>query len=317
MMNTYQTQREQIKDGRLAVVTDIQRFTVHDGPGIRTMVFFKGCPLRCRWCQNPETWRQAPELMYFKDNCIGCGNCIRTCKNGALSVGEAGISIDVTKCKRCGQCAEACYPGALKVSGALMSVDEVFDIAIRDQVFYEKSGGGVTLSGGECTTYAPFASELLRRLQVAGIHTAIETCGFCAPERFTQVTDHVNLVLFDIKVPDDRASVPQTGQQFQPILCNLESLRRKGTRVILRYPMIPGVNTGDAMLETIARIAADNSIEDIHILPFHQMGSNKWSALYRDYSCETMEPPTDEAIQKAKEYWERSGLRVNVGGTGA
>lgn len=317
MMNTYNTQLEQIQCGNLAVITDIQRFTVHDGPGIRTMVFFKGCPLRCRWCQNPETWHRSPELMYFKDNCIGCGRCVQTCKNGALSIQETGLSIDISKCKKCGQCAEACYPGALKVSGKLMSVNDVFDVVIRDRVFYEKSGGGVTLSGGECTTYASFASKLLQRLQQAGIRTAIETCGFCDPARFSEVTDFVDLVLFDMKIPNDRASIPQTGQEFTPILHNLEALRRKGKRVILRYPMIPGVNTGEEMLQTIAHIAQCNAIEDIHILPFHQMGSNKWSALYRDYPCEAMDPPSDDSIQAAKEYWQQAGLHVNVGGTGA
>lgn len=315
-MNTYRQHQRDILDGKLAVVTDIERFSVHDGPGIRTMVFFKGCPLRCQWCQNPETWHRSPELMYFRDNCIGCGNCAAACPSGALRLTEEGVTINQSLCLHCGTCAKACYPEALKVSGKLMSVDDVVEQVVRDKVFYQTSNGGVTLSGGECTTYPTFITELLKRLQSFGIHTAIETCGFCNKAVFEQIIKYVDLLLFDIKVPREGRDKQYTGKSCAPILSNLRRARDLGKSVILRYPMIPTVNDDTETLHAITDIASQTNITELHLLPFHQMGSNKWHALSRNYLCEEKEEPSDDDILRVKNELVAGGLNVCVGGAG-
>ncbi len=306
----------QIESGQLAVITDIQRFSVHDGPGIRTIVFFKGCPLRCQWCQNPETWNRGPELMYYPDLCLHCGNCVSSCTTGALSLSGSGITINRNFCLHCGACASSCYSDALKIAGQLMSVSEVLETVLRDLVFYQSSGGGLTLSGGECTTYPLFIKSLLQQAKEIGIHTAIETCGFGDYSRYLSILPYLDLILFDIKVPTPHKDIKFTGQSFESIIDNLQHICTFGKAVILRYPMIPGVNDDEQTLHTIARIATKNHISELHILPFHQLGSGKWTALSRNYSCECVQSPSEEQIAHAKSVFEASGLLVNVGGSG-
>ena len=314
MMGLYNEKIKDIREGNLAVITDIQRFSVHDGPGIRTMVFFKGCPLRCQWCQNPETWNREPELMYFQDNCIGCGNCQRACPTGTLALTENGVTIDRQKCIRCGSCAKQCFPGALKTSGRFMTEDQLVYEIMKDEVFYRKSGGGVTLSGGECTTFAVFIEKLLARVREMGVHTAIETCGFCDPERFRRIIAHVDLLLYDIKVPRSGPDRIYTGQSCDRILENLRMARSMDKEVVLRFPMIPGVNNDPETLKTIIEVAKSNRIQDINILPFHKMGSGKWRALGRTYVAEDRLEPTDDEIAFVKKVLLDGGLRATVGG---
>ena len=314
MMGLYKEKLKEIREGNLAVITDIQRFSVHDGPGIRTMVFFKGCPLRCQWCQNPETWNREPELMYFEDNCIGCGNCQRACPTGALVLTENGVKIVRQRCVRCGSCAEHCFPGALKSSGRFMTVDQIVNEIMKDEVFYRKSGGGATLSVGECNTFYNFVEKLLTRVKELGVHTAIETCGFCDQERFRSIIEHVDLLLFDIKVPRSGPDKIYTGQSCERILKNLQMARAMDKEVVLRFPMIPGVNNDPETLAAIVETAKANRIRDINILPFHKMGSGKWRALGRTYVVEDKPEPTDEEILYVKNTLLEGGLHATVGG---
>ena len=314
MMRITQEQVQSIREGKAAVITDIQRFKAHDGPGIRTMLFFKGCPLRCKWCQNPETWHREPELMYFPNLCLGDRQCVKTCPSGSLSIGETGLQMDSSKCLRCGKCTNVCYAEALKVTGRYISLEEAKKRILDDEVFFKVSGGGVTLSGGECTMFPKFIGNLLGAAKEHKIHTAIETCGFWSWNSMKDVVPLIDLFLYDIKVPFGEKSRKYTGQDSELILQNLERLRDMGKRVILRMPFIPGVNTDDETLHAVGEIAKRNRIEELHILPFHQVGSNKWHALRRQYDCESWRIPTEEETQNAKTILQDYIPYVSIGG---
>lgn len=306
-----------IKEGKLAVITDIQRFSVHDGPGIRTIVFFKGCPLRCRWCQNPETWNIEPEILYYEDMCIHCGRCVTVCPVQAITMNKQNIHMNRNACIRCGACSGICYAGAMKAVGTLMSPDEILQAVLKDRTFYKQSGGGVTLSGGECTVYAEFICTLLKKLKEHGIHTAIETCGQFQWNRLEEAISYADLFLFDIKVTDPSKSQYYTGQNSNLILENLRRLRSINKHVVLRFPMIPGVNDDDSMLFTIVQLALDNNISELHIMPFHQLGSSKWSALNRQYTCFHTRSPSDSELEHAKKILSSQGMHVSIGGSGS
>lgn len=304
-----------VPDGAdVAIITDIQKNSQHDGPGIRTMAFFKGCPLRCRWCQNPETWDPRPELMYCPVLCIHCGACVSACPNQELTLTEEGLVIDRTRCMRCGSCASHCYSKALRLAGTRVTLDELYEKLIDDEVFYRKTGGGVTLSGGECTMQTGFVIKLLEKLKKHGIHTAIETCGYCEWKQFSEILKWVDLVLFDMKVPFDEQSKKYVGRSNRLILDNLKRTREMGKEVILRFPMIPGVNDDDASLKEIVRIANRSDAKRMNILPFHQMGASKWGEIGRTYSLAELEPPTQEDIEHAVCIFKDGGLDTCVGG---
>lgn len=305
---------ESLRAGRLGIITDVQNYTINDGPGIRTMVFFKGCPLSCRWCHNPETWSVKPELMQCKPCCVGCGNCIKACTRKALSVTEDGVTIDRALCDNCGECAKVCHSGALELQGRYVTVDEAYDVLMEDECFYRTSNGGITLSGGECTMQPAFVINLLRKLKKKGVHTTIETCGFCKWETLKEILEYVDLVLYDIKVPDDEKSRYYTGQTFRLIHENLGKTRERGKEVIIRYPMIPGVNDDAESIHRIIEIAKEADIKKLHIMPFHQTGKPKWEGIGRPYFLSDMIEPENEDIQKVLDIFLAAGLDASVGG---
>ena len=299
-----------------APISDIQRFCVHDGPGIRTVVFFKGCPLRCKWCQNPETQDAKPQLMVLPNLCIGCGVCVQACPHHALEMDGTQIVMNRSRCTVCGACAKTCYAGARRIVGASQTVEEIERLVLTDEVFYHNTGGGVTLSGGEVTLYPAFAQALLRKLQARGVHTAIETCGHCSWPAFEQVLQHTDLVLYDLKHTNAMVHQRSTGVDNILILENLRRIRRMGKAVILRFPLIPGVNDGAENLRKTAELAREYGIEELHLLGFHQLGENKWYGLDMDYQCAAYPTPEDAELRRAAELMERLGLRVNIGGSG-
>lgn len=307
--------QERLRAGELGIITDVQYYTINDGPGIRTMMFFKGCPLSCRWCHNPETWKVKSELMQCKPCCVGCGNCIKACTRNALSVTDEGVNIDRTLCDNCGDCSKVCHSGALELQGRYVTVDEAYNVLMEDESFFRTSHGGITLSGGECTMQSAFVIKLLRKLKENGVHTAIETCGFCQWETFKQILEYVDLVLYDIKVPDDEKSRYYTGQGFNLIHENLCKARELGKEIIIRYPMIPGVNDDDESIHTIIEIAKEADISKLHILPFHQTGEPKWVGLGRPYSLSEMKEPEDDEVQKVLDVFLNAGLDASVGGS--
>lgn len=300
--------------GDVAIITDIQRYSVHDGPGIRTLVFFKGCPLRCQWCHNPETHSPLPELLFHADMCIGCGACLQACPNQAIFVNDNLPRTDPGKCTACGQCAETCYAEARAISGETRSLDEVFDIVMRDEPFYHRTGGGITLSGGEVLAQPAFAARLLERVHAQSINTAIETCGYGKWETFEKVLRHTDLVLFDIKHSDPAMHRRFTGVDNRLILDNLSNAAAMGKAIIARVPLIPAVNDTPETLRDIAAIARGANAQALHILPFHQIGSTKWDASGREYKFRDYPEPEKEDIDAMIERAGDLGLPVVVGG---
>jgi len=307
---------KQIKETELfAPITEIQRFSIHDGPGIRTLVFFKGCPLQCKWCQNPETMSSKKELMYFRNMCIQCFECIDICPKKAISKTKKGIKIYREKCDLCGLCVENCYSEALKFAGKSMSVSKVFEEAIKDKTFYENTRGGITLSGGECTLYPEFSRELLRRFKWEGIHTAIETSGFCSWLVLKTILEFIDLVLYDIKHLDPVKHKFFTGKSNKIVLENLEHIVNSKKLIIIRVPLIPGYNDDENNLKTIAQIAKWANAE-VQVLPFHQFGKPKWRALDFDYECSSFKSPSRSSLKKVSRLMRKEGVYFNIVGSG-
>lgn len=277
------------------IIFNIQRFSIHDGPGIRTTVFLKGCPLRCFWCQNPESQDKNPEVFFNKDRCTACGSCIAVCPNQANALFDGTASIDRDQCRGCGKCVDVCPSGARTLIGRYATVDEIVKEALRDRKFYTKSGGGVTLSGGEPAAQPEFALALLRRCKEAGLHTAIETCGYASWPTLEALLAFTDLVLYDIKCADPRAHQKATGKSSDPIREN--AARIAGCRPMrIRVPLIPGFNDSEKAIRAIAHWAqTELGCKDIDLLPYNRTGENKYERLGRPLVG--LEAASDERIE--------------------
>jgi pyruvate formate lyase activating enzyme len=294
-------------------VFNIQRFSIEDGPGIRTTVFLKGCPLQCLWCSNPESQNPFPEIAHSDSLCNGCGKCVEVCPEQAIILGSGEskekIKIDRGKCNNCGKCIEACIFGALKFYGQTMSVDEVFDEVKKDMGFYSNSGGGVTASGGEPLSQADFVAELFRRCREEGIHTAIETCGYYNVSAAKKVFAETDLVMFDLKLMNRLQHKRVTGKYNDLIHRNIRSLVDRGVPTIIRIPVIPGINDSEENLAEIARFVQklDKKLP-VELLRYHRFGVSKYKMLDRDYQLTNLEPPPQEQLQKSVEIFKKYGL---------
>ncbi len=304
------------------IIFDIQRYSIHDGPGIRTVVFLKGCPLRCAWCSNPEGQHAAPVIEFFAGRCQRCGECGEVCPraavNGDLDCAPA-TKLDRTTCDLCGRCVEACPHSVLRVSGRTVTAADVLAEVKKDAGFYRRSGGGVTLSGGEPLAQPAFAVEVLRRCGDANIHTAVETCGYAPEDVFRRVADAADLVLFDVKHMDPAAHAQRTGVSNGPVLANLERLVQWGKPVLARIPLVPGWNDGSEHLSAVAARLAHLGIRDVHVMPFHQLGRDKYERLGMRYELSDAPPLLGNAngqasIRNAKAVLESAGLVVQIGG---
>lgn len=259
-----------------ANISNIQRFSLHDGPGIRTTVFFKGCPLRCRWCHNPETYQTRPRPVWHAEKCIGCGDCVSVCPGGALTAENGKLHCDFGRCASCFACAEHCPSGALQRQGGVMSLQEVLAQTAEDEAVCKSSGGGVTLSGGEPTMQPEFALELLRALRERGLHTALDTCGDCEPEVFEKLLPWCDLVLFDVKCADSEHHRELTGRPNERILRNLRALDAAGAASEIRIPVIPGENDDDGNLRAVCEILAPlRHVQRVILLGYHRLGLSK------------------------------------------
>jgi glycyl-radical enzyme activating protein len=282
----------------IGMIFDIQRFSIHDGPGIRTTVFLKGCPLRCLWCHNPESQDAKPEISFIGAKCIGCGRCIAVCPT--LSQGaEEGIRVyHRDTCRRCGACAEECYTNALELIGKRMSTDEVIEQVMRDEPFYKNSGGGLTLSGGEPLAQFDFAKTLLSMAKGRGLHTAIETSGFAPAGKPGELVDLVDLWLFDVKETDPDLHRTYVGVDRARIVDNLFDLDSRQARILLRCPIVPGLNDRDDHLASIADLANRlENVEAVDVLPYHPLGRDKSERLGRSYELAELGFTPNERVE--------------------
>lgn len=300
-----------------ACIWDVKPYALHDGPGIRTTVFFKGCPLRCRWCCNPESQQFTAELVWIAGNCIGCGECTTVCPREAISVDAEGRRhIDVDRCDHCGRCVAACPGEALRLFGESRSVADLLDTVLRDEGFHWRSGGGLTLSGGEPLAQIDAACTLLADYREAAHgHTAVETCGHVPWADLDRAHPLVDLFLYDVKHLDPEAHRQGTGTDNRRILANLERLCRTGARVIPRIPLVPGFNDEPASLQRLAaHLAALPGVDEAHIMPYHRLGAPKYPRLGRAYSLDDLRPPSPDRIETARRILQHAGLAVCVGG---
>ena len=305
-------------NGRItAPIFNVVHSSFVDGPGIRTTIFLKGCPLRCLWCCNPEGQKLGPELRVSYDKCNGCGRCLDVCPQGALSLsrteGDGKVQVDRGRCDGCGACTEACWYGALDLFGQLRTPEEMFEDIVRDKPFYEASGGGLTIGGGEATLYPEFCLRLIGLCHAEGIPVAIDSCGQTG-EAGREVYRAADLVLFDIKGMDPQRHRENTGVDPGVIQENLRWLDQIGKPVIIRVPAIPGYNAEDEELEQMAAFLEHFScICRVDIIPFHEFGKIKYEQLDMAWTVHA-EPMSEQRQQQVEELFRAHGLNVQIGG---
>ncbi len=304
-----------MSDSSTGLIFDIRRFSVHDGPGLRTTVFFKGCPLRCLWCHNPESQHRRPERLFWADRCLACQSCVASCPQGAIRWDGTRPIVDDTKCSLSGACVAACYAEARQIAGRRMTVAEVMSEIERDIPFYEGSRGGATFSGGEPLLQANFLLELLTACQASDIHTALDTSGFATCETLDRVRPFVDLFLYDIKLMDPHRHRKYTLTFNTRILDNLQRLARLGHNITVRVPIIPGINDDRENLQaTGSFVAALGGSGRIDLLPYHAAAMSKYERLHRTYRLPWLETPSDERMAEIAHLFEGYGLQVQVGG---
>lgn len=299
------------------IIFNIQKFAIYDGPGIRTLIFMKGCPLRCIWCQNPEGLIPYPQLCYYERLCIHCHACIQVCPKNAIihSINDTH-TIDREICNMCGKCVEGCPTGALNIIGKEITVNELIDEIQRDVKFFDSSEGGVTFSGGEPLFQAEFLYEALRKCRELSIHTAIETSGYSSQEVIQKISKHVNLFLYDIKIVNEETHRKYTGVSNKLILNNLRTLvlSGRGKDVIIRIPLIPTITDNDQNINDIIDLLVSlRDIEEVHLLPFHDV-YEKYKSLGMPYTMTIHEPPNDERIKYIKDRFADRGFTVSLWG---
>ena len=295
---------------KAAMIFDIQRYSLHDGSGLRTIVFFKGCPLRCRWCSNPESQRSEKEIFLSELNCIRCGTCVAACPRGALSFEPSGsLALDRTRCDLCGECIEACPSGALRFSGEVYGVEDVMKAVRRDIPFYRCSGGGVTLSGGEPLQQWQFAEALLEACYHEGIDTAMETCGFAAWEHLERLSPLLGQIFYDVKHVDPERHQAGTGQECGIILDNLKKLVTLHPDVVIRVPVIPGFNADGEDMGRIARWVRDNAGRiPVELMAYHRYGEKKYESLGREYPWKGAPSVSREEMDGFRALFENMGV---------
>ncbi len=296
------------------LIFDIQRFSLHDGPGIRTVVFFKGCPLRCKWCANPESLTNKPQLFYSKKDCIGCQQCVRACPQSALSFGDDGVVIDRQACTLSFQCVGVCPSGALSQSGEWYTIDQVMDVVMKDLPFFKNSGGGITLSGGEALSQSAFAVALLKEAKARGLHTAVETSGYCAWEKLKSVLEYTDILLFDVKLINDAKHKEYIGVSNKRIQENLKKAVENGTPLVARIPVITSVNGDEQSITAFTERFKEAGVKNVDLLPFHQLGAAKYEMAGVPYTFQDEKPPTDALLKAIKKQMQDAGLHVSIGG---
>jgi len=297
------------------ILFDLRRFSIHDGPGLRTTVFFKGCPLRCLWCHNPESQDPHPERIERQERCLHCGSCLAACPQGAIAEIEGRLVTDARLCTRCGACAEVCYAEARQIAGRRQTADQVLAEIERDQIFFDQSKGGATFSGGEPLLQPDFLLALLQGCRARGIHTTLDTCGQAAWKTLERIRPWVDLFLYDLKLMDPARHARFTGVSNERILENLRRLARAGQAIWLRFPVIPGVNDDPENVQALGRFAASlPGVAQVTLLPYHRAAAGKYERMGVDFPLAQVEPPGAEALGEIARALESYGLLVKLNG---
>ena len=292
-------------------IFDIKRFAIHDGDGIRSTVFFKGCPLRCIWCHNPESISKRIELQYVDKKCVGCGECASVCPNACHDVVLGRHQLDRRECTACGKCVDVCLGDALSLCGRDVTVDEVAAILMEDYSFYKNSGGGITLSGGECLGQADFCAELLKRMKENGIHTAVDTCGYVDKSSIDKVMPYTDIFLYDIKHMDQTEHERLTGVSNKIILENLKYLDEQGKLIEIRIPFIKGYN--DSMTDSVAEFISNlKNISAVRLLAYNNLAGSKYGIIGKKNTMPKSQPPIYDDLKAASAIYETKGIKVII-----
>ncbi len=299
---------------KFCLLFNIQKFSLHDGPGIRTTIFFKGCPLKCRWCHNPEGLNNKIEMLYNQDKCTLCGECIKRCPKSAIQMINNRIETDMSKCNLCDECTHYCIHGAREIAGKEYSIDDIVKIVLKDKIFYEESKGGVTLSGGEPVMQIDCVEELLKRLKQENIHTSVDTSGIMPFNYYERIYKYTDLFLYDIKIIDEEKHKMFTGVSNSIILDNLRKLSKIHNNINIRLPIIEGVNADDEHINALINLIRGLGIKDINLLPYHDISRHKYKKLDMEYDGQEMSVPTSEKMENFKLRLEDEGYTVKIGG---
>lgn len=296
------------------LIFSIDRNVVEDGPGIRTTVFLKGCPLRCVWCHSPQSQSREKQLLFIENRCIGCGECIKACPHDAQILSGTGRHILWDECDDCGECAQVCPSMALEMSGEWKTVDQIMDIVQRDAAYYKNSGGGVTFSGGEPLAQSEFLFFCLEKCRKIGIHTAVDTSGFTKWSILEKILPHTDLFLYDLKHMDNRAHKQITGVANEPILKNLKQVDGNGKSIWIRVPLIPGYNDSLENLRHIAKFVKRlSNVEKVSLLPYNSAAGAKYGFIGKNYGLEYVKENTREEELSFLDIFSSSGLKVEIG----
>lgn len=301
----------------MCLITNIQRYCIHDGDGIRTTVFFKGCPLKCLWCHNPETQKKGRELLVNTEKCTGCGACAAVCRKKAVTVRNGRAETDRKQCGACGACEEVCPQNLREITGKPCTPEELIKELKKDEPFFEESGGGVTLSGGEVMAAdMDFVESVAKGLKDQGIRLTVDTCGYAPTENFERILPYIDTFLYDIKTLDGELHRKYTGADNRLILENLERLSRAGARIYIRIPLIKEVNGEESSMEAIAAYLREKQIgaAQVNLLPYHDTGASKYARLEKEYGGWDLHAPPAEEQEVFAGIFRRAGYKTKIGG---